>query len=72
MLYKKLTDLIPGAEGSAVPYQSPHERIHHEPAREDDDETDCHIYEYLFRTRYLTTRDTREIEPSRPREEYGG
>src|SRR3989344_643660 len=76
MLHQSLTNFIPRTEVPAIADQCPHERIHHEPPRKNDNEPDGDVHEYLFCTRYLIARNACEIEPSRPREkrcreEYG-
>src|SRR3989344_3214485 len=72
LLYKKLANFIPRSEAAAGTHQSPHERIDHKPSHKNDYEADGDVDEYLFRTGYLIARDTREVEPSRPREEHCG
>src|SRR3989344_5548738 len=56
VLKHALADLIPRTETAAGTHQSPHQRIHDQPPCENDDEPN---------------RNIREVQPPRPREEYG-
>src|SRR3989338_174648 len=70
VLKHALADFIPRPETAAGPHQSPHQRIHDQPPCENDDEPNRYIHEYFFRARYLIARNTREVQPPRPREEH--
>ena len=70
VLKHALADLIPRTETAAGTHQSPHQRIHDQPPCENDDEPNRYIHEYFFRARYLIARNTREVQPPRPREEH--
>ena len=72
VLKHALADFIPRTETAAGTHQSPHQRIHDQPPCENDDEPNRYIHEYFFRARYLIARNTREVQPPRPREEHGG